>query len=281
MPVRSHLGLGPDRASVLWRAGGPDRGDAPHSGRGKALAGRRAVPACAQLLDVAARPRGATVGHLCRLADAWHAGCGDRRRAVHPARGGFDHGAELDLRGVGGCRAGLGAFLRAQGGNPGNRAPGGGAGCPQGAQERADAAHRGFVVHRHIRACRAVSPDCRDGGADRVPRRTGGAGRLCGRRRAWGDGGRACRRCRDVAWRGGQGDATRSPARRPHRRACCACALACSGHGPFYLAWPRQRLCRHRAVLLQDGRSDLRRRLCRARLCGAGGGGHLWLAGSW
>jgi chromate transporter len=39
-----------------------------------------------------------------------------------------------------------------------------------------------------------------------------------------------------------------------------------------------RRLRRHRPVLLENGGGDLRGRLCRARLCRAGGGRELWLA---
>ena len=46
-------------ALSLRRPGGPDRGHAPHPGRGEALDRREPVPARAELLHAAARPRGA------------------------------------------------------------------------------------------------------------------------------------------------------------------------------------------------------------------------------
>ena len=78
-PRRGDAGLDADRASVLRRAGRADRGDAPHPRRGEALARRRALPACAQLLHAAARAGGAAARDLHRLAAARHARRARRR----------------------------------------------------------------------------------------------------------------------------------------------------------------------------------------------------------
>ena len=64
---------------------GPDRADAPDPGRGEALDRRGAVPARAQLLHAAARPRGAAARDLHRLAAAPDLGRPRRRHAVRAA----------------------------------------------------------------------------------------------------------------------------------------------------------------------------------------------------
>ena len=73
-----------DRHAQLRRSSRPDRGHAPHSGRGEALDLRGPVPACLELLHASARSRGAATCHLCRLADAQDAWRASRRRSVHP-----------------------------------------------------------------------------------------------------------------------------------------------------------------------------------------------------
>ena len=79
------------------RSGRPDRGDAPHPGRGEALDLREPFPARAQLLHAAAGSRGAAARDLYRLADAPHARRHHGRRAVHRAGHHRHHGAQLRL----------------------------------------------------------------------------------------------------------------------------------------------------------------------------------------
>src|SRR3546814_15918610 len=55
-------------------------------------------------------------------------------------------------------------------------------------------------------------------------------------------------------------------------------ALARPRGGPAVRARPGRRVQSYRHLLQPDGGGDLRRRLCRARLCRAGGGRNLWLA---
>ena len=62
------------RLHQLRRAGRADRDHAQRAGRAPALDQRAALPARAQLLHAAARPRGAAARHLHRLADAPHLG---------------------------------------------------------------------------------------------------------------------------------------------------------------------------------------------------------------
>jgi hypothetical protein len=69
----------------LRRPGRADRDHAHRAGRAPPLDQREALPACAELLHGAARPRGAAARHLHRLADAPQLGRHRRRRAVRAA----------------------------------------------------------------------------------------------------------------------------------------------------------------------------------------------------
>ena len=73
------------RLHQLRRAGRADRDHAPGAGRAAALDLGAALPARAQLLHGAARPRGAAARDLHRLADAPHLGRHRRRRPVRAA----------------------------------------------------------------------------------------------------------------------------------------------------------------------------------------------------
>ena len=68
------------RLHQLRRAGRADRDHARRAGGAPALDQRAPLPARAQLLHAAARPRGAAARHLHRLADAPHLGRHRRRR---------------------------------------------------------------------------------------------------------------------------------------------------------------------------------------------------------
>src|SRR3546814_3623493 len=57
-----------------------------------------------------------------------------------------------------------------------------------------------------------------------------------------------------------------------------AAALARAGRSAAVRVRPRRRVQPHRHLLQPDGGGDLRRRLCGARLCRAGGSRDLWLA---
>ena len=88
------------RAQLRW-ASWPDRGDASHSGRRKALDRRNAIPARAELLHAAAGTGGARARHLHRLAVASGAGRHRRRNTVRASGPFCSHGAEPSLRRVG------------------------------------------------------------------------------------------------------------------------------------------------------------------------------------
>ena len=78
--------LAEDRPRQFRRAGRADRAHASRAGRGEALDRRDAIPARAELLHAAARPRGAAARDLCRLAHARRARRHRRRRALRAAR---------------------------------------------------------------------------------------------------------------------------------------------------------------------------------------------------
>ena len=110
-------------ALSLRRPRRADRRDAPHPGRGEALDRRAAVPARAQLLHAAARPRGAAARRLYRLAAAQDEGRARRGHAVRPAGLPVDPGAELSSMSLyGNVPLVAGAVLRPQGGGAGDRA---------------------------------------------------------------------------------------------------------------------------------------------------------------
>ncbi len=158
------MGLGADCRPVLWRAGGTDCGDASDLGRGKALAGGRAVSACVELLHAVARPRGAAIGDLYRLVDAWGARGADCRPVVHFARRSGDHGAELGLRDLGQCRLCLGGVFRDEGGGAGAGVAGRGAAGQAGAERAGAAGCGGAVLCGDLCLWGAVSADRGGGG---------------------------------------------------------------------------------------------------------------------
>ena len=69
------------RGAELRRSRRPDRGDAPHPGRGEEVGVGGAVSPRAQLLHAAARPGGAAACDLYRLADAPHGAAASWRAA--------------------------------------------------------------------------------------------------------------------------------------------------------------------------------------------------------
>src|SRR5450756_885689 len=84
-PRRSFLVLAQARLYQLRRPHRADRHHAPGPGGETALDLGEALPACAQLLHAAARPRGHAARHLHRLDDAPDLGRHHRRRAVRAA----------------------------------------------------------------------------------------------------------------------------------------------------------------------------------------------------
>ena len=112
-PFREALArLAEDRARQFRRAGRADRPHAPRARGGEALDRREAVPACAELLHAAARPRGAAARDLCRLAAARRA---RRNRRGHTFRAPGLRGAARAQHRLSPLRtsaAGRGAVLR-------------------------------------------------------------------------------------------------------------------------------------------------------------------------
>jgi hypothetical protein len=82
----------------------------------RALDQRAALPARAELLHAAARPRGAAAGHLHRLADAPHLGRHRGRRAVRAALAVHPDRAVVGLPGFGDVPLVAGPLLRHQAG---------------------------------------------------------------------------------------------------------------------------------------------------------------------
>ena len=97
---------------------------------------RAPLPAGAELLHPAARPRGAAARDLYRLADAQDQGRAVRRHAVRAARPDRHHGAELDLRAARQGHDRAGPVLRPEGRRAGDRGRGGAAGRQARAQEQ-------------------------------------------------------------------------------------------------------------------------------------------------
>ncbi len=150
------------------RACWTDRGDAPDSGGRKTLDFREPFPACAELLHVAPRPRGATARHLCRLADAQNARRHHRRRSLYSARRDLDHGAKRHLRRFRPGRRRRGTVLRFESRRARHRHPGGDA-CRQTRAEKPGLAGAGSrSVHRHFLFQSAVPADHSSGRRDRI-----------------------------------------------------------------------------------------------------------------
>ena len=165
----------------LWR---PRRADCHHAhrtGRAPPLDQRAALPARAELLHAAARPRGAATGHLHRLAAASHVGRHRRRRAVRAAL--VVHSRRPEL--------GLPALRRRAGGGrvvlwPEARGDGAGAACGPPhrharAEEPLDVGHRRAGLRRHLCVRHTLSGHRGGGGADRPLRGALGAAGVCTR----------------------------------------------------------------------------------------------------
>ena len=266
------------RVPELRRAGRPDRGHAPHPGRGEALDFGSAISARAQLLHAAAGARGAAARDLYRLADAPHAGRHHGRRAVRHSRHHRDHGAELRLCRLRQRAGDRGAVLRAQGGGARDRAGGRVPHRQALAQEQRDGVARGRRVRRHLLFQHPVPHHHPRRGADRLCRRLERRRRVSDQERPWR---RQARR-----WRGRQPPRRRASRRTPARRVARALrvverlarAVARSGDRDHRHVGQRQRLQPDRDLLQQDGDGDLRRRLRGARLRRAAGGRELRLA---
>ena len=153
---RGDEGLGARRRAVVRRPGRPDRGDASHHRRGEEVDRRAPVPAGAELLHPAARPRGAAARDLYRLADAQDQGRAGRRHPVRAAGPDRDHGAELDLRAARQDHGRAGPVLRAEGRRAGDRDRGGAAGRQARAQEQ----HHAWRSRRRP-SSRSSSTTCR------------------------------------------------------------------------------------------------------------------------
>ena len=174
---RSPALLAQARLHQLWRTGRADCHHAPRAGGAAPLDQREALPARAELLHAAARPRGAAAGHLHRLADAPHlgrhrGGCAVRAAlAVHPDR------PELGLCGLWQRALGGRAVLRHQAGGGGHRAAGGAPHRQQDAEDTGHSAgalgHRRAQLHRHCRSENSVSLGRAGRGADRLARLAG------------------------------------------------------------------------------------------------------------
>ena len=175
----------------LRRSRRADRRHASHPGRGEALGLRGPLPARAQLLHVAARPRGAAARNLHRLASASHLGRHSRRQPVHPARHDRDHGPELRLCRLRQGRPGHRVVLRPQGRRARDRPARGRADRQTGAQEPRHARDCGRVLRRHFLSACAVPSDRAGGRARGLRRRAArrgavSSGRQPRRRRAGG-----------------------------------------------------------------------------------------------
>ena len=161
---RGDEGVGARRRAVLRRAGRPDRGDASHHRRGEEVDRREPLPAGAELLHAAARPRGAAARHLHRLADAQDQGRPVRRHAVRAAGPARHHGAVLDLRAVRPPHHRRGPVLRPEGRGPGHRHRSRAARRPPRAQEQ-----RHAWRWRRSPSSRSSSTTCRSPSSCSVP----------------------------------------------------------------------------------------------------------------
>ena len=184
--------------------------------------GEQPLPAGAQLLHPAARPRGAAARHLYRLADAQDQGRAVRRHAVRAARPARHHGAELDLRAARQGHDRAGPVLRAEGRRAGDRDRGGAARRQARAQEQ-----RHAWRWRQRPSSPSSSTTCRSPSSSSAPASSatvGGRAGLAavpGRRRPRQGRRQAGRRRRFAARRGDARACQAQPALVAlHRRAC-------------------------------------------------------------
>ncbi len=235
---------------------------------------REPVPACAELLHAAAGPGGAAACDLCRLADA-----PDRRRhhggrAVHvpgiiaimalsivyAAYGKVWYVEALFF----GLKAAVLAIVIEALVRVGKRA----------LRNNIMIALGRDRLRRHLLLCRPLPDHHHRRRPDRLFRREKRTQRVC-RRRPW-----QCEGCRyrQRARRRGAGARPARHCARAARRPVLGGAVVRSHRCDPDDTGCGQHLRPDRAVLHQDGDGDLRRRLCRARLCRAAGGRALSLA---
>ena len=215
---------------------------------------RAALPARAQLLHAAARPGSAKARHLYRLGAAWRARRAHRRNPVRAAGRLRDPGIEPALRARSRYLGGGRRVVRHQGGGVGHRGGGTDPHRQAGAEDLRAARCGGSRLRRNFLPVTAVS-------ANRAGRR--------------GDGlrGRAIRAGTAGARRQGTGRSS------GHRGPLAAVFPRVGdrrgrmvGAGRIGCDRVRPAPCsgRYRRLLLETCGSELRRRLCAARLYGAG-----------
>ena len=169
--ARGVPGLASRCDAELRRPRRPDRGDAPHSGRGEALDFGEPFLARAQLLHAAARARGAAARDLYRLADAPHPRRHHGRRPLRAPRPRRHHGAQLRLCRLRQRAGDCGGVFRAQGRGARDRAGGGRPHRQALAQEQRDARARGGRICGHLLFQYSVPDHYFWRGADRLCRR--------------------------------------------------------------------------------------------------------------
>jgi len=151
--------LAQTRLHQLRRPRRADFDDASGTGGKTPLDFRAPLPARAQLLHAAARPRSDPTGDLHQLADARHTRRRDRRRAVLPAVLSAAVAAGRPVSRLRQPAVGTGHFLRHPAGGGGGGAVRGLAHRQQGTQERGAVGHGGAGLHRHFRVRPRVPVD--------------------------------------------------------------------------------------------------------------------------
>ena len=242
---------------------------------------REPLPAGAQLLHPAARPRGAAARHLYRLADAQDQGRPVRRHAVRAARPDRHHGAVLDLRAARQGHDRPGPVLRPEGRRPrrswSRR-------CCASASGRSRTTS--WWRWRRRPSSPSSSTTCRSPSSSSAP---ASSATLAGAP-AWSPSWPAAATARSAPSRSPTRDSLLGEETPDACQAQSALVAlhhrglpgAMAGAGGRALSRPgrRQRLHQDRDLLQQDGRGHLRRRLCRAGLCRPAGGRALSLGDS-
>src|ERR1700693_2102441 len=145
------------RLHQFWRADRPNRRDAYRIGRKKEMDQRGAIPSCTQVLHAPARPRGSTIGDLCRLAPArdlgWHGGRGFLCYPVNL----YPLDAQLHLRGVWQPALDCRDLLRSKASRAGDRCCGGHPHRQPSIEKRSDVDAGGRSLYSHLFFPRSIS----------------------------------------------------------------------------------------------------------------------------
>ena len=255
-PARPDRGELPDWLPRLWRPGRADRPDAPGLCRREEMARRGGIPARPELLHVAAGAGGAAAGDLCRMAAARGVGRGNCRRAVRAAGGADRVRPDLALCDARDNAHRRGAVLWHQGSSDRLHPRGAVEGRQAGAEDGGRCCARAARFPWPAPVCPALpAGDCGGGGDRPCPEFRGGAG--CRRRKEGGGTENREGICHGARLGGG---------------------VVCAGDRGVRDARAGPRADAGGCPVLEAGARDLRRRLYRARLPAAAGGGGRRLA---